>query len=384
MHPPSKKYLVLFLLSLVIAGVFFFWPDFQTMLATAPIPANTGSPQPASLPPWLAVYFTDPNLAAEQGQEGIDQYVVAAIGGASKTIDVASFDFNLPRLVDALTGASLRGVRVRVVYDGVNGNLELDNQATDNKPFYTLLTLENAGVGLVNGSRSAGLMHDKMMIIDGNTLFTGSWNLSYNDTYRNNNNLLEITAPGLVANYQAKFTEMFVEGRFGSNAQVKIPNPELVINGVQVETYMAPEDGVMAKLIKLVEGARKSIHFMAFTFTHEDLAKAMIDRAQDKIDVQGVIEENNAYQGSLEELYCAGLPVRTDGNPYVMHHKVIIIDSETVITGSFNFTWSADTENDENVLVIHSPGVAAAYEQEYQKLYAAGHEPQLPERQCRR
>ena len=174
-------------------------------------------------------------------------------------------------------------------------------------------------------------MHDKMIIVDSQVLFMGSWNLSYNDTYRNNNNLLKITDPRLIANYQAKFNELFVDKHFGAKAKVIVPNPSLTIDGVQVENYFAPEDEVMAKLTGLVQQA---VH----TYTPTDLSAAMIERAKGGLEVQGVIEARGASQGALVDLFCAGLPVKTDGNPYTMHHKVIIIDGSTVITGSFNFT----------------------------------------------
>ena len=234
----------------------------------------------------------------------------------------------------------------------------------------------------MNGGRSSGLMHDKMIIVDSQTLFMGSWNLSYNDTYRNNNNLLQITEPRLIANYQAKFNELFVDKHFGTHATVKIPNPFLVIGGMQVENYMAPEDDVMAKLVQYVQGAQKSVHYMIFTYTHADLSAAMIARAKAGVDVQGVIEDRGATEGALVPLFCAKLPVKVDGNKYTMHHKVIIIDGQTVITGSFNFTKSADTENDDNVLVLHSAAVAALYEQEYQKVYGLGTVPKAADIKC--
>lgn len=85
------------------------------------------------------------------------------------------------------------------------------------------------------------------------------------------------------------------------------------------------------------------------------------------MQVQVVIENRRASQGALVNLYCAKLPVRTDGNKYTLHHKVIINDGETVITGSYNFTKAADNANDDNILVIHSSAVAALYEQEFQE-----------------
>ena len=80
--------------------------------------------------------------------------------------------------------------------------------------------MKDAGILLVDGGRSNGLMHDKIIIIDRRILFMGSWNMSYNDTFRNNNNLLEITNATLVANYQAKFNELFVDKNFGTHAEI--------------------------------------------------------------------------------------------------------------------------------------------------------------------
>jgi phosphatidylserine/phosphatidylglycerophosphate/cardiolipin synthase-like enzyme len=359
--------------------------------STPAIPTGSASSTPTSaapvqvpqagLPAWLSVYFTDPNPPDNLGH-GIDQNVIPALQAATRSIDVTSFDLNLPSAISALVDASKRGVKVRVVYDGENGSLDINNTASDNKPLDAIKTLTAAKVGLVDGGRSNGLMHDKIIIIDGKILFMGSWNLSYNDTYRNNNNLLRITDPKLIENYQAKFNELFVDKRFGTKAQVKVPYPSLTIDGVQVENYFSPEDEVMAKLAKYVEGAKKSVHSMIFTFTHDTLSSAMIARAKAGVQVQVVIENRGASQGAMVDLYCAKLPVKTDGNKYTLHHKVIIIDGETVITGSYNFTKSADDINDDNILVIHSPAVAALYEKEFQKMYGIGETPTASEIKC--
>lgn len=373
---------------LIVAAVFYFT---SSKTATAPTPVPTPVPTTAGsenlTPPnggatsWLTVYFTDPNPPDNLGH-GIDQYVKPAIDAAKTSIDVTSFDLNLPNLVNALVDASKRGVKVRVVYDGTNGNQDLNNAATGNKDFQAISVFKSANISTVDGGRSSGLMHDKIIIVDQKTLFMGSWNLSYNDTYRNNNNLLKITDARLIANYEAKFNELFVDQKFGTHAAVKVPNPSLTIDGVSVENYFSPEDGVMAKLVGLVQGAKTSVHFMIFTFTDQDLANAMIARAKSGLEVQGVIETRGASQGAMVPLACAKLPVKLDGNKYTMHHKVIILDHATVITGSFNFTQSADKENDDNVLVIHSPAVAAQYEQEFRKIYGAGTAPDTSGYKC--
>ncbi len=318
------------------------------------------------LPDWLTIYFTDPN-PPDNEQNGIDRIVVAAIVEAQQSIDVTSFEFNLPSITSALINASQRGVQVRMVLDLVNGS-----ELTDERTMEALAALNKAYIPIVDGGRDYGLMHNKMILIDGKILFMGSWNITYSETFRNNNNLLKITAPKLIANYQAKFNELFIDQRFGSESRVRAINPALNLSGVYVENYFAPPDGVMARLVKIVQTAKKSIRFMAFSYTDKNLSAAMIEREQAGVEVSGVIERNNVNQSVLATLFCARLPVKEDGNPYTMHHKVIIVDEEIVITGSFNFTKSADDANDENVLIIHSPVVAELYLQEFNRVYGIG------------
>ena len=348
------------------------------VLASACVPASKPQPSPM-LPssgatpsgedlPWLQVFFTNPNPPDDLAH-GIDKNVVALLDAAKSTIDVASFDFNLPGVTNALVNAKKRGVKVRVVVDEVNGNQQLDAiKSAGVDAFDALKALQDAKIPVTDGGRSNGLMHDKIIIVDGATLLMGSWNMSYNDTFRNNNNLLEITNPDLIANYQAKLNELFNGKRFGAKAQVGAQKPKLTIDGVQVENYFSPVDNVMDRLVAYVNAAQKSVRFMAFTYTDHRLSDAMIARARAGVTVEGVIENRGASQGALVPLACAKLPVKVDGNKYTMHHKVIIIDDSTVITGSFNFTKAADTANDDNILVIHSPAIAALYNQEFERV----------------
>lgn len=326
-----------------------------------------------NVPAGMSIYFT---AADGQASNGIDQYPIKDINAAKKSLDIASFDFNLPSFTDAVVKAKQRGVQVRIVLDEENGSQRLSaSDSSTGQTFDAVRTLQNAGITVVNGGRSNGLMHDKITLIDNTILYMGSWNMSYNDTYRNNNNLLRIVDKTLVDNYEAKFTELYVDKRFGTHATVGAQTPQTTLDGVPIENYFSPVDNVMDKLVAAVKGAKTSIKFMAFTYTSNDLAEAMIADQKAGVKVDGVIENRGASQGAMPELFCAKVPVEIDGNKYTMHHKVIIIDDNTVITGSFNFTKSADTVNDDNVLIIHSSGVAALYDAEFQKVYGAGKAP---------
>lgn len=376
---------VIIVILLAIYGLLSSGGVISIVTPTAGLPPAPGPGSPignGATAAWLKVYFTNPNLPDQVGS-GIDQFVVPKINNAQKTIDVTSFDLNLPSFVDALASAAQRGVQVRVVYDGKNGNQKLDaDQSPTGQEFDAVATMKNAGIQLVNGGRSSGLMHDKIIIIDGRILFMGSWNMSYNDTFRNNNNLLEITDPTLIANYQAKFNELFVDQRFGTHAIVGAQTPQLNIGGVQVLNYFSPVDDVMDKLVSLVNGAQHSVRFIIFTFTDQNLANAMISRFQAGVDVAGVIENRGASQGALVPLACGHVPVKVDGNKYTMHHKVIVIDQSIVVTGSFNFTKSANNENDDNVLVIYDPSVAQQYLAEFDRINAIAKDPDPSDIKC--
>lgn len=384
-----KSYWIVVLLFIVAACGPVATPPPQP--TTAPVvptqpPASTPVPSTGTLPSWLNIYFTKPAVTDESDQN-MDHYVAGkvlpVINAAKKTIDVTSFDLNLPAFVDALVSASARGVQVRIVVDGKNGTQTLQSEVSGTgKDVDEAKVLTKAGITVVNDGRSNGLMHNKMIIVDSKTLFMGSWNMSYNDTFRNNNNLLVITDPKLIANYQAKFNELFVDKKFGTKAVVQALAPSLNIGGMQVENYFSPPDHVMDKLVAAVQGAKKSVRFMAFTYTSQPLAAAMIAAAKKGIIVEGVIENRGASQGALPLFTCASLPVKTDGNKYTMHHKVIIIDDQIVITGSFNFTKSADEANDDNVLILHSPAVAQVYDKEFASVYAIAKTPDATKTDC--
>jgi phosphatidylserine/phosphatidylglycerophosphate/cardiolipin synthase-like enzyme len=93
------------------------------------------------------------------------------------------------------------------------------------------------------------------------------------------------------------------------------------------------------------------------------------------VDVLGVFDESQLRSNTGSEyewLLGAGLDVRIDGSPDKLHHKVIIIDGRIVITGSYNFSVSAESRNDENLVVIFDEEVAGVYLEEWERVYSIG------------
>lgn len=218
----------------------------------------------------------------------------------------------------------------------------------------------------------SGLMHNKFCVLDGKAVWTGSFNPTERGNYRNNNNVVFYQSQYLADNYEKEFQEMW-KGSFGKGD--RNDKTEFIINGKRIENYFCPEDWCANKVMYALQDAEKSIYFMTFSFTHDDIGEQVLEMASDGVEVRGVFEksQNNKYT-EFNRFADAGLDVRWDGNPANMHHKVFIIDSKTVVTGSFNPTNNADTRNDENLLIIHDAVVAAKYLEEFEKVWTAAGE----------
>jgi phosphatidylserine/phosphatidylglycerophosphate/cardiolipin synthase-like enzyme len=315
-------------------------------------------------PTWYQLYFTDPDTTSnlDNPTGGIPDKVAASFATAQKTLDVAVYEFDLPVLSDALVEAVGRGVRVRLVTD------------TDSLEEEAVQSLIEAGIPVVDDQRSA-IMHDKFAVIDGVTVWTGSMNFTENDAYKNNNSFMEITSTRLAQNYTAEFEEMFTQREFGPGPSSPTPNAALTINETVVENYFSPDDGVAAHILDALNSAKSSVYFMAFSFTRTDFADALVQKAASGVTVQGVFETRQIAAGgdaawnALTAAGLANLRVRQDGNKYNLHSKVFIIDQQIVVMGSYNFSRNAEESNDENVLIIHNPEIAAAYYAEWQKVW---------------
>lgn len=301
-----------------------------------------------------------PDVAADRQMPQLYQAFLADIANATQSVDVAVFDIDLPELTEALVAAHQRGVRVRVTFD--DENLEDARVAT------AIGALEDAGVQTASDQREP-FMHEKIAVIDAQIVWTGSWNMTFNDTYRNNNNMLRIENRQMAADYMRE-VDQFMAGEFGTNKIGYAPFETVSLPDGTLEYFFSPKDKPNALIVAALAQATSRVRFMAFSYTDDAIGQAMIDAHNRGVSVAGVMERQNAKgTGSefalLEE---QGVDILADGNCYIMHHKTIIIDDDVVITGSYNFTKSAEQSNDENLLIIHSPQLVAQYLIEYERI----------------
>ena len=377
----SRGIVVLFItILLVIYGVYSALTGTNVNINVGPTHTPSGpatatpfQSNPAPGTAWWQVYFTDgltikdPNNYAAS----IEGRLIDHINAAQTSIHIASFEFDLTPVAEALIAAHQRGVDVRWVTDDENG------LAADTEPGRgQFAMLRNAGIEVRSDNRTA-LMHNKFWIFDGQILWTGSTNITKNGIFVQDNNTIVFSSPELAAIYEREFEEMW-DGQFGPKSPSQLNQQSVTVNGVPIRVIFTSEDPALeTAIIPLVRSAQSSIRFLAFSFTDYPLAQAMVERAQHGVKVAGVMDKTQSGgEGSeLATLFCGNIPVRQDGNPQFMHSKVIIVDDRYVITGSLNYSTSAEESNDENVIILDNPEIARLYVQNFDRVYSQGTAP---------
>ena len=339
-----------------------------------------GAPPTPAVGGWYEVLFTAPQRTGTppSGSAGrLDERLVGLIDGARRSVEIAAYDFGLESVAEALVSAKARGVAVRVVTD------------TDNLDSAAIKRIQAAGIPLVGDQRS-GLMHHKFAVIDGETVLTGAWNFAERDSFRHNNNATIFRSPELARNFTNEFEKMFSGRRFGPTKPADVPHPLVERDDTRVRTFFASEQEVPPQILMRVREARSSIAFMAFSFTLDEIGTALDEQARAGVGVWGVFETTGSETRFSEFGRLRGVRNRTagppfpgcvegpaavqDANPFLMHHKVFVIDEVTVIFGSFNFTANAAEDNDEALLIVDDARMARAFLDEFCRVYNAGAE----------
>ena len=304
------------------------------------------------------VYFSE--VDAGENHPSLEKRLVEKLTTAASQVDAALYHLDSTSIADAFIKAHHRGVQVRVVTE------------TDNIDEEAIAQLEKAGIPVADDGDPASYMHHKFVVIDERYVWTGSYNTTYNGAYKNNNNVIFIDSMPLAYNFTQEFQELFQQMRAEKPSGASVAYPKVtLIDRTQIFTYFSPENDIISSLLKEIGSAKKSIHFMAFAFTHDALGSAMRKRFESGVEVQGVFEARQVDDRYSEHnaMKKAGLRVAVDGKKGTMHHKVIVIDGETVITGSYNFSKNAEVRNSENLLIIKgNPDVAQTYLAEFDRI----------------
>ena len=314
------------------------------------------------------VYFNDLAPTAElitTTQTGMETALLTLINNASTSLDLAIYGLNRQSVIDALIAAHNRGVTVRVVGD--------DEAATVSyQPYYQMLTA--AGIPIVTDTSLSTIQHNKFLVVDGQTVWTGSTNWTDTGFTLNANNSIVITDTILAAVYTTEFTEMWN----GSFQGTKTDNTAHLFNynGIRLESYFSPTDLVAFEVWDELAQADETIHFAMFFWTDALLTNRVIERLEGGVAVSGMFDQLGEANGSSgdEAMCAAGARIGIESSAGKLHDKFAIIDvngsDPTVVLGSYNWTASGSYSNDENPLIIHDAVLAQAYYAEWQRLWA--------------
>ena len=144
---------------------------------------------------------------------------------------------------------------------------------------------------------------------------------------------------------------------------------DLTLNNTPAQVCFSPNGGCTETIVNQIEAAKSEILVQAYSFTSAPIAKALISAHKRGVKVEAILDKSQKSERytSATFLKNAGVPTYIDDKHAIAHNKIMIIDQETVITGSFNFTKAAEEKNAENLLVIRSKELAKIYMENWNK-----------------
>jgi phosphatidylserine/phosphatidylglycerophosphate/cardiolipin synthase-like enzyme len=166
---------------------------------------------------------------------------------------------------------------------------------------------------------------------------------------------------------------LLITAYFISISPIRTISP-ILIDSNSIRIHFCPEDRCGDAVVSAIKSAKKSTYVAMYSFTNRDIAYAIADASKNGIDVKMYLNsdqrgEKYSKAGFLKK---KGVPVRFHEHNGLMHNKFAVIDDNIVITGSFNWTASADKRNDENLLFINNKEAAEAYKKKFDKLWEGG------------
>lgn len=325
--------------------------------------------------------------------DDLESVIVDFIAGARSTLSVAVQELDNEPIAQALLDASWRGVRVELFLEQdylrtpLVGNpprqptpkpgetpeqalkraqwLEDDTELAPNRRILSALLRSDVQV---RGDYNPKIFHQKFVLRDydgrstpTSALLTGSANFTVTDTHRNLNHVF-VFRNAFVCRQYATEVEQLRRGSFGRSLHGAVPKVYDVA-GVPVKVLFAPDHTPELEIMKQMLKGSREIYFAIFTFAGSSgIDDAMLALARGGMTIKGVLDPGQANQDWAApswlkhpniELY---VPRRAGdfADLRKVHHKLMVIDEEVVVAGSFNYTAPANEYNDENIFVLGS------------------------------
>ncbi|MDV2992925.1 MAG: hypothetical protein N4J56_002579 [Chroococcidiopsis sp. SAG 2025] len=378
-----------------------------------------------------AASYQDPYRHFMRLGDNLEQQAIDAISQAQSSIDLAVMEFRLPLVAKALVAKQKAGVKVRIIIDSQYNKTLADYTSAEiarmkqhdrrayeelkRYPIDALALLRSHGIEIKDDSdtangktRGSGLMHHKFLVVDNKTTIISSGNFTTSDLHGDfqvpasrgnpNNKVVIPNNPQISQALTDEFNYMW-QGLFKSHKPRRQPLTILVGTGHvtlnfspahRTESLSMTSNGTISYFIKSV---KKSVHVAVFVFSDREISDSLATVRDTGVEDIKILIDPDFYRQSYSKAYDAmGLcpthrkkgfnnikpwyrPINTVGFPKAItgdrgvHSKMAILDNRQVITGSHNWSEAANYSNDETLIIIDHPTVAAHYEREFDRLY---------------
>ncbi len=328
------------------------------------IPASNDSTRRQSS---IQLFFNDPLAGIprldqpERQANGLHDQLVSFIDSAEESLDIALFELGLPAVEQAILNAYQRGVEVRLVADATTASRR-DN----------FDTLKSAGIPIqfVSGQCKGfpRLMHHKFLIRDNEAVWTGSYNPTQRATFSYFEVGLQLPYSAMAEVYAKEFEQLFA-GRSGQDKTDNNREQIRVEDGPHMEAYFSPSDSTERRLVQAIDQASQEIHIAMFFLTNDEIARALLRAHDQGVDIHAVWDYRGfEHRASwMDELLERGVGV-LDALPGLVHAKLAVIDDESVILGSTNWTLMGVGCNDENLVIFRNDVVAQTLAAQVERL----------------
>jgi phosphatidylserine/phosphatidylglycerophosphate/cardiolipin synthase-like enzyme len=335
----------------------------------------------------LSVFFL---AEGEQTADTVMARLVAFISAAQQSLDFAVYDMRLSgplkaALTSALHERASDGVQIRFCYDGDKPILPNVAAGQDPAPAGTGTLVQSLGYPW---RRIAGmkLMHSKFIVRDRQAVWTGSTNLTDDAFTLMENNIVEVDSPALGNYYTAEFDQLWEKENFENTGRIDTVGVPINFAGQPAEVCVMFSPGygleIDSEIARRVGAAQRRVRICSLLINSGTLiselqkllgdGRVSVDGIYDRTQMAEVylqwqaVPQNRWKISALQDIIVKAGLVGKNSTPYTptgrhdfMHNKVLVID-DTVITGSYNFSRSAQF-NAENILFIESPSLAETY-----------------------
>lgn len=297
------------------------------------------------------------------GPDNLLDTIVGFIDGAKKKLDIAVQELDSREIADAIVRARQRKVSVRMVLEasyltvdkGLADPFQAGGKNEKNRFLHDAILRSAINV---RSDFNPQIFHQKFIIRDGSAVLTGSTN--FTDTgVRNNLNHVVIVHDRKVANTYTKEFKEIQQGHFGKLNEGHDEKPrDVVVSKLPVRILFAPDHSPEMEIMKQMLKAKKRVDFAIFTFAQSSgIDDTMIKLNKSGLKVRGALDGGQANRkwAATRPVKNAGATlytVKKGGKLGKLHHKLMVIDEQVVIAGSFNYTGPANKLNDENIIII--------------------------------